>query len=86
MVVIALFHLTLSVLAFASSWHSVLFYLGVPWSMVVAILSRLIGHMYGSSAGPVGLLLAALANFVLLARAVVVIVANQDRDANMEPR
>jgi hypothetical protein len=43
------------------------FCLGLPWSVLVAILSPLIGHMFGAEALPVGLFLCGVLNCILLA-------------------
>ena len=43
----------------------ILFCLALPWSMIVAFLSPLLGHMFGGNSLNAGLLLGALLNFII---------------------
>ena len=70
--IVTVMHLALVIAAYFLDLSFIQFIVGVPWSGVVAVALPLLGHMFGSGAGPIGILIVGVVNSAILLRFTIV--------------
>ena len=62
---LGLTYLLAVIVAYFLNVDFVLFFLTLPWSMIIAFLSPLLGHMFGGNSLNASLVVGALLNFII---------------------